>query len=142
MTIRFQTDDTSVSWTDVANLFRAVGWGEREPEHLYAAFSKSTFKCFAFDGDKLVGFGRTVDDGRYYATVVDMIVHPDYHRRGIGIEIMSTLQRTMQGFLIVTLTAAPEVQPFYARLGWRKAKTGMILPRSEQQATLNCEPWK
>lgn len=138
MSIRIQTDDTSVSWTEVANLFQAVGWGQREPEHIYGAFSKSTFKCFAFDGQKLVGFGRTIDDGKYCATVVDVIVHPAYHRKGIGGQIMKNLQRSLAGFLYVTLTAAPEVQPFYNTLGWRKAKTGMILPRSEEQARLNC----
>jgi len=92
MTIRIQTDDSGVSWTDVASLFQAVKCGQREPDDLRSAFGKSTFKCFAFDGDKLVGFGRTIDDGKYMATVVDMIVHPDYHGRGIGRQIMQNLQ--------------------------------------------------
>ena len=80
MNIRIQTNDSGINWTDVANLFKAVGWGQREPDDLRSAFSKRTFKCFAFDDTKLVGFGRTIDDGKYMATVVDMIVHPDYQR--------------------------------------------------------------
>src|SRR6266480_4789862 len=104
MTVRIQTNDSDISWSDVADLFKAVGWGHREPEHLHDAFSKSTFKCFAFDGDKLVGFGRTIDDGKYMATVVDMIVHPDYQGRGIGRRIMQILQSRLKGFLYVTLT--------------------------------------
>ena len=139
MTIRIQTNDSGVSWTEVANLFQAIGWGHREPEHLHAAFSKSTFKCFAFDGTKLVGFGRTIDDGKYYATVVDVVVHPDYQRNSIGRQIMQNLQAAMKGFLVTTLTAAPDAQDFYKKLGWRKLKTGMMLPRSQEQARANCE---
>ena len=139
VTIRIQTNDSGVSWIDVAYLFQSVGWGEREPEHLHSAFAKSTFKCFAFDGTKLVGFGRTIDDGRYMATVVDVIVHPAYQRQGIGRQIMQSLQAAMVGFLVTTLTAAPEVQEFYKKLGWRKLKTGMMLPRSEEQARQNCD---
>jgi GNAT superfamily N-acetyltransferase len=138
MTIRIQTDDSGVSWTDVANLFQAIGWGRCAPD-LRQAFSKSTFKCFAFDEDTLVGFGRTIDDGKYMATVVDMIVHSDYQRRGIGHQIMQNLQSRLSGFLVVTLTAVADVQPFYARLGWRKMTTGMIFPRDEEQVRRNCE---
>ena len=139
MTIRIQTDDSGVDWTEVANLFTAIGWGRREPDQLKAAFGKSTFKRFAFDGAKLVGFGRTIDDGVYYVTVVDMVIDPDYQRQGVGTQIMQSLQAALKGFLIPTLTAVPQVQPFYARLGWRTLKTGMMLPRSEEQAKLNCE---
>jgi hypothetical protein len=139
MSIQLQTKDSGIRWNEAASLFTAVGWGVREPEHLREAFARSTYKCFAFDGAKLVGFGRTIGDGRYYATVVDMIVHLDYQRQGIASQITQNLQNAMQGFLIITLPAAPEVQLFYNRLGWRKVKTGMKLPRSENQARLNCE---
>jgi ribosomal protein S18 acetylase RimI-like enzyme len=132
-------DDASVNWDDVAYLFKSVGWGRREPEDLRAAFSKSTFKCFAFDDAKLVGFGRTIDDGRYMATIVDMIVRPEYQRRGIGHQIMQNLQARLTGFLYVTLTAVSEAQPFYEKLGWRKMKTGMIFPRDEEQVRRNCK---
>jgi len=117
MTIRIHTNDSGVSWTDVTNLFRSVGWGQRDPEQVCSAFAKSTFKCFAFNDAKLVGFGRTIDDGRYYATIVDVVVHPDYQRQGIGRQIMQSLKAALNGFLVITLTAAPEVQPFYMKLG-------------------------
>jgi GNAT superfamily N-acetyltransferase len=102
------------------------------------AFSCSTFKAFAYDGEELVGIGRAIDDGKFYATIVDVVVQPAYQRRGVGRAIVEDLQSRLSGFLLVTLTAAPEVQPFYARLGWRKQTTGMIRPRSTEQARLNC----
>ena len=117
----------------VAALFRAVGWGERDPGDVRAAFARSTFKTFAFEGGELVGFGRTIDDGKFYATVVDVVVAPAHQRKGVGRAIVEDLQSRLTGFLVVTLTAAPEVQPFYRQLGWRRLSTGMIRPRSKNR---------
>jgi len=122
----------------VAELFQAVGWGHRDPIAIRSAFARSSFKAFAFISDELVGFGRTIDDGKYYASVVDVVVHPTHQLKGVGKAIVQDLQSRLDGFLVVTLTAAPDVQSFYSRLGWRKQTTAMIRPRSKEQARLNC----
>ena len=136
--MRIEQNDGAVSWEKVADLFRAVGWGEREPGEVRDAFAHSTFKAFAFEGDELVGCGRTIDDGRFYATLVDVVVSPSHQRKGIGRAIVEDIQGRLQGFLVVTLTAAPDVQPFYRQLGWKTQNTAMIRPRSKEQARLNC----
>lgn len=136
--MQIDREDSRVSWSDVAALFRAVGWGERKPDELQSAFRRSSFKAFAFEGDALIGFGRTIDDGRYYATIVDVVVSPAHQRRGVGMAIVEDIQGRLDGFLSTTLTAAPAVQPFYRRLGWRSQTTAMMRPRSEEQARLNC----
>jgi GNAT superfamily N-acetyltransferase len=136
--VRIERQDRDISWEQVACLFEAVGWGQRDPNEIRSAFARSSFKAFAFDGAELIGFGRTIDDGRYYATVVDVVVSPVYQKRGVGRAILEDLQSQLKGFLIVTLTAAPDVQPFYRRLGWLKQTTAMIRPRSKEQERLNC----
>lgn len=138
--MRIERDDAKVSWDEAAALFAAVGWGSRHPEDVRTAFSRSTFKVFAFEGDELVGFGRTIDDGKFYATLVDVVVAPTHQRRGIGRAIIEDLQGRLDGLLVVTLTAAVGAQPFYKKLGWRRMSTGMIWPRSEEQARRNCYP--
>jgi GNAT superfamily N-acetyltransferase len=136
--MRIERHEAGISWSEAAALFAAVGWGFRDPEDVRAAFNRSTFKAFAYEGAEFVGFGRTIDDGKFYATVVDVVVSPAHQRRGIGRAIVEDLQSRMRGFLVVTLTAATDVQPFYRKLGWRPLSTGMIRPRSEEQARLNC----
>jgi aralkylamine N-acetyltransferase len=136
--MRIERSDAVISWRDVTELFKAVGWGERSPDEVQAAFARSTFKAFAFDDSELLGFGRTIDDGRFYATIVDVVVSPEHQRKGVGRAIVQDLQSRLNGFLIVTLTAAPDVQPFYRRLGWRHQTSAMIRPRSKEQALMNC----
>jgi len=136
--MRIQRDEAGLSWNEVAALFTSVGWDFRDPDELEAAFERSTFKAFAFEGDELIGFGRTIDDGRFYATIVDVIVSPAHQGRGVGRAIVQDLQSRLKGFIVVTLTAAKDVAPFYTKLGWRSASTGMIWPRSSEQAEHHC----
>jgi aralkylamine N-acetyltransferase len=136
--MRIERSDAAISWQDVTNLFKAIGWGDRSADEVQAAFARSTFKIFAFDDVELLGFGRTIDDGRFYANIVDVVVSPIHQRKGVGRAIVEDLQSRLNGFLVVTLTAAPEVQRFYRRLGWRHRTTAMMRPRSKEQALLNC----
>ncbi len=136
--MRIERDDKLVAWEKVVELFKAVGWGERNPEEVRDSFARSSFKAFAFDEERLIGFGRTIDDGRFYASIVDIVVDPAHQRKGIGRAIVEDIQNRLQGFLVVTLTASPEVQGFYRKLGWRHQTTAMICPRNAEQARLNC----
>jgi GNAT superfamily N-acetyltransferase len=138
--MRLERDDTTMRWDDVAGLFVLVGWSERSADELRHAFGRSSFKVFAYEADELVGVARTVDDGRYYATIVDVLVKPSHQGRGIGRALVLDLQTRLSGFLQVTLTAAAEVRPFYEQLGWRRQTSALLLPRSQEQASLNCEP--
>jgi aralkylamine N-acetyltransferase len=87
-----------------------------------------------------VGLARAVGDGVYYAQLVDVLVHPDFQRAGVGTKLVEHIQARLAYPLLFTLTATPEVQPFYQRLGWRPQSTSMIRPRSSAQEGLNCPP--
>lgn len=127
--MRLERDDAAVSWDEVAALFVLVGWSERSADELRAAFGRSRFKVFAYEEDELIGVARSVDDGRYYATIVDVLVKPSQQGRGVGRAMLLDLQGRLQGFWQVTLTASAEVRPFYERLGWRPHLDALLLPR-------------
>ncbi len=126
-----------IEWVRVAELFSLVGWGTRNPEEIKTAFHKSSFVRFAYADDLLVGFGRTVDDGQYYALIVDLVVHPDYQRQGIGRHILHDLEKSLTTYAFTTLTSVPGKELFYERQGWLKQTTSFIWPRSEKQMLEN-----
>ena len=88
---------------------------------------------FAYVDDKLVGMGRTVDDGLYYAWVVDLAILPEYQGLGIGSFILNELEKDLAPFISTMLTAAPSKSGFYEKLGWLKQSAAYIWPRSENQ---------
>ena len=137
--ITYSNSSHSVDWSIVAGIFSLVGWGNRNPDEIRAAFLESSFVRFAYDGEKLVGFGRTVDDGKYYAMIVDLVIHPDYQHQGIGSRILKELTDEIESYIFTTLTSAVGKEGFYLKQGWCQQKTAFIWPRTEKQQRDNTE---
>jgi GNAT superfamily N-acetyltransferase len=127
----YNTQD--VDWEAVAALFVAVGWGERQPEQIRAAFEKSSYVIFIYEGPELVAVGRTMDDGCYYAMLVDVAVKPTFQGKGLGSDVVRYLREQLAGYKFVTLTAATGKDDFYLKLGWLRQKSAMIWPMTEAQ---------
>ena len=75
-------------------LFQSTGWNDTyhlSPSELFQSVSSNWYAVSAFDGDGLVGFGRVVSDGLLHAMIYEMIVLPEYQRRGIGAQILQLL---------------------------------------------------
>jgi aralkylamine N-acetyltransferase len=126
MNLRLQKGTDGIAWTDVAALVEAVGWGVRDPGQLEKAFKRSD-AAFVFDDALMVGMGRCITDGEYYATIWDVIVKPGYQRQGIGNKIMQALLEDAGEKEFVALTSTPGNEPFYSRFGFRKQKTAMVI---------------
>ena len=133
MSIKYKHITKDINWNSVSELFEAVGWGSRKPEELAEAFSMSSHVRFAFEDEKLIGFGRTVDDGKYYAQIVDLVISPEFQGKGIGSKILSDLRKALEGYYFTTLTSAVGKETFYTNQGWVQQKTAYIWPRSEKQ---------
>lgn len=133
MNLQYKNDTDGVDWERVSELFERVGWGKRHAEDIQAAFQSSSYVRFAYDDRTLIGVGRTVDDGRYYALIVDLVVDPPYQGRGIGSNILSYLEQSLSTYLFTTLTSAVGKERFYMKQGWHRQTTGFIWPRTERQ---------
>ncbi len=127
-----------VPWERLTALFEEVGWGHRPAPDLEKAFRQSTYSCFVYEQQKLVGFGRTVDDGKYYALLVDIVVDPAYQGRGIGATLVNTLKDQLSGYTFITLSAAPGKHAFYEKIGWKRQTSAFMHPVSEKQFKEHC----
>jgi GNAT superfamily N-acetyltransferase len=115
--IRFQCDSQGVDWQELVRLFKLASLGGREGDKVKRAFENSTVVCFALDGPRLVGAARALSDREYHATVYDVVVHPDYQRRGIGTRLMNGLLATLPVWRVL-LVADEDARRFYQRLGY------------------------
>ena len=71
---------------EILNLYKSVGWLNytSNPAMLKNAYKNSLKILGAYDADKLVGIIRVVGDGYSIVYIQDMIVLPEYQRKGIG----------------------------------------------------------
>jgi len=103
-------------------LIEAVGWGTRHPERVRLAIERSDFIIVAQNGNQTIGMARVVQDG-LQALVMDVVVLPEYHGRGIGktlmVYVMEYLETASQeGGLFVNLMSAVDKVSFYEQFGF------------------------
>jgi ribosomal protein S18 acetylase RimI-like enzyme len=123
---RISKDIAGVDWDEAALLLESVDLGARDPLTLMAAFKRSR-PVFVYDGNQLVGIGRSVTDELYYATIFDVGVKKEYQGQGIGRIIMESLMEDCKGFWFVHLTSTPGNEPFYKKFSFRLQKTAMTV---------------
>jgi GNAT superfamily N-acetyltransferase len=133
LVFKFNPDLSEIDWTHMCGLYYKVNWRTRVEEELEPAFRKSTWTLFVYSDDKVIAFGRTVDDGRYYAQLADIIVDPDFQGHGLGKKIVRMLNEKLINYHFVTLTAAPGKDNFYKTLGWKAQTTAFIWPQGPKQ---------
>jgi GNAT superfamily N-acetyltransferase len=107
---------------DVAEYLRlreAVGWrsAQLDDPAVQAALDR-TWNVVAREDGEIVGIGRLLEDGAFYATIWDVIVVPDRQRDGIGTAILERLLEQAGERAIVTLVASPAGKPLYERYGF------------------------
>ena len=75
---------------EVLPLYKSVGWSlyVNQPEKLKQAYEHSLHVIGAYDGERLVGLIRVVGDGVSIIFIQDLLVHEEYHRQGIGTQLI------------------------------------------------------
>ncbi len=104
-------------------LFLTTGWNKKyqlEKDQLHEAIKHSWYCHSAYIDEKLVGFGRIICDGVVHALILDLIVDPDYRKRGIGRQILKSLIEKCQDFGIrdIQLFCAKGYAGFYEKHGF------------------------
>lgn len=116
--------DTQSLLDDVKDIYRSVGWvrTNRNWDRLIKSLDKSDFAMGYYEGDRLIGYISAIDDG-LYVFVSTLVVHSDFHGRGIGKQLIEALEGHYPNYRI-TLTTR-KAQAFYEGLGFEHIAPGM-----------------
>jgi GNAT superfamily N-acetyltransferase len=91
MNLKLKFDTSNINWDLVTEILKSVGMAYHTSELNQLAFNNSFTVVFAFDDDKMVGFGRAISDGAFQAAIYDVAVLPDYQGKGIGKMIINSI---------------------------------------------------
>jgi ribosomal protein S18 acetylase RimI-like enzyme len=121
MQAEVSTADT-IGTEEVLDLYRANRWSAADkPVQLMAALKESHSLVTARVAGRLVGLGYAISDGHLVVYFPHMLVHPEFHRYGLGHEMMQALLRIYAGFHQMTLIADGRAIDFYRSLGFERA---------------------
>ena len=133
MSLDWSGDLARVDWNELSALYRAAPLGDKPPEVLRQAFGNSMFRCFVYDGGRLVGAGRALADGVDCSYLCDIAVLPSHQGTGLGKQLVERLLELSRGHKKILLYAVPGKEAFYKRFGFLRMKTAMAIFANQAQ---------
>jgi ribosomal protein S18 acetylase RimI-like enzyme len=115
---------------EINALRSTVGWILLPEEKWREILSRSDFVFTIWDGKKLIGMGRELEDG-YMCMLYDIILDDGYRKMGLGKRIVRALvdharrDGCVSIKLIVEKKNAGALIPYYKKLGFVEIGTGM-----------------
>ncbi len=115
------SDSRIFDTNDIKRLFGSVGWKSAEyPEKIVRGLRNSSAVISAWDGKRLVGLVRGLDDGETVAFLHYLLVDPEYRNKGIGKELMTRILAGYSNVLYVKIMPSdPKTVKFYEKFGFR-----------------------
>lgn len=108
---------------EVLTLYKSVGWKNyiHDPVMLKNAYQHSLCIMSAYVGEKLAGIVRAVGDGYSIIYIQDLIVHPDYQKKGIGTALINAIFEKYRNVYQIVLLSDEDNVGFYEKIGFKKA---------------------
>jgi ribosomal protein S18 acetylase RimI-like enzyme len=83
----------------------------------------------AYDGEKLIGYARSLTDFCFCCYLSDLAVDKAYQRNGIGKELVHRVQSAIGEETAMLLLSAPDAMEYYPHIGFDKAENAWIIKR-------------
>jgi ribosomal protein S18 acetylase RimI-like enzyme len=125
--IRF-VDSPPVSNSELNELFFA-SWESWEARDFQPTLKRSLGHICAYDEKRLIGFVNVAGDGGLHAFLLDVTVHPDVQRQGIGKQLVKEAVRLARasGAEYLHVDFEPALAPFYLKTcAFERTEAGLI----------------
>jgi len=126
-----------LNYEDVVSIFYSVNFLKYPEKRLIyikaieKAFRKSQFVVSAWDNDKLVGFVRVLTDETLFATIWNLIVLPEYQKKGIGKLLVKKCLDKYKNLHFFIFADEDNIK-FYEKLGFKFHQYGMYLEKGKK----------
>ena len=113
---------------EIEDLREAVGWDrsagiyEQVLQRHYAYYTAHSAN------GKLIGYVSVLSDGIADAFLLDLMIHPEHQRSGLGKQLVRRAVTDMEqaGIQCVQVTFNDHLEPFYAKCGFHIFRGGII----------------
>ncbi len=113
---------------DIVELYRVGGWWKESYDKSVIKFIIKDSFCFAVVVDKktkkAVGMGRVLSDGISDGYIQDLVILPEYRKKGLGKKLTKILVDycKSKGINWIALISEPNQEEFYKKIGFKEMK--------------------
>ena len=120
------TEEKTFTQDQLQELFKSVGWISAEyPQRLHKALMNSQTVLTAWDGERLVGLARVLDDSELVAFVHYVLVHPEYQGQKIAGNMVEYIRDKYKNYLYIEgMQEDSKNVAFYERHGFHVMEGG------------------
>ena len=117
----------AVSVKELADLRESIGWNRMENEYKNPLLT-SYYHIAVYEKEVLIGYIDCVSNGVTDSYIQDLMVHPDYQRRGIGTELMTIMINYLKQkhIYMISVVFEENLKPFYEKFGFFNMLCGQI----------------
>ena len=123
------TEEKCFTKEQVQELFLSVNWiSGQYPSRLYKALLNSSTVITAWDGKKLVGLARVLDDSEMTAYMHYVLINPKYQGHHIAHTMIEMVKEKYKNYLYIEIM--PEEKKnvaFYERFGFKIMEGGTAM---------------
>ncbi|MCI8863283.1 MAG: GNAT family N-acetyltransferase [Lachnospiraceae bacterium] len=123
----YKADDKELDASLFISFVNQIWQGDYDIERTQTALSK-TINITVYDDQLLVGCLRILSDGCYFGTITELLVLPEYQRKGIGSRLLQLAKEHTPTLLY--FGAQPGMEPFYEKNGCQKSLQSYIIEKN------------
>ena len=123
------TEEKEFTAEEAQDLFLSVGWiSGQYPTRLHKALMNSSTVITAWDGQRLVGLIRALDDSELVAYIHYVLVRPDYHGQGLAGKMLELVKEKYKNYLYIEgMPEESENAAFYVKHGFKVMEDGAAI---------------
>jgi ribosomal protein S18 acetylase RimI-like enzyme len=113
---------------EVLNALFAAAWENHPPSNFERTHAHSLLYVGAFARERLVGYVNVAWDGGVHGFILDTTVHPEFQRRGIGVELVREAADAARarGIQWLHVDYEPHLEAFYQQCGFTSTLAGLL----------------
>ena len=129
--MEYREDDKQLNSSLFIPFVNKIWPGNYDMDKTQLALSK-TINITAYDDGTLVGCLRILSDGYYFGTITELLVLPEYQKRGIGSRLLLIAKRDTPTMLY--FGAQPGVELFYEKNGCQRSLPSYIIEKEHRDS--------
>ena len=116
--MEYRVNDTRLAAVEFISFVNQIWPGNYDLEKADQALKK-TLNITVYDCTQLVGCLRILTDGFFFGTITELLVLPEYQKKGVGSELLRLAKENTPTMLF--FGAQPGVEGFYEKNGCQKS---------------------